>query len=180
MENTKKRANSIISTRGDAGGITFIVYGIGELRVDYADLSPEVKAHAMFHGLKQRITDAAALERDPVTGKSATAQEKFDEMARLVAHYRTGTAEWNTRRAAGDGGESREGGITLRALANVQKTDAGTMREKIARMAEKQGVSTRAILAKLATQTAVAAEIARLRAQTVAVDADELLAELGV
>lgn len=175
---TKKRANSIISTRGDATGITFTVSGVGELRLEYATLSQTVRDHAVFHGLKARITDAAALERNPDTGKPATPQAKFDEMARLVAHYQTGTTDWSIRREGG-GGENREGGVTLRALANVQKTDISTMREKVERMAEKNGTTTRAILAKLATQSAVAAEIARLKSATVAIDADELLAELG-
>lgn len=175
---TKKRANSIISTRHDATGITFTVAGVGDIPLPFAELSHTVRERAMVHGLIQRISDAAALSRDPDTGKPATPQAKFDEMARLVAHYRTGTGDWSIRREGG-GGESREGGVTLRALANVQKTDVATMREKIERMAEKNGTTTRAILAKLATQSAVAAEIARLKSATVAVDADELLAELG-
>lgn len=175
---TKKRANSIITTAHDSAGITFHVAGVGELSLPFADLSPEITRRAMIHGLIQRVSDAAALSRNPDTGKPATPQEKFAEMEKLVAHYRTGTVEWALRRASG-GGESREGGVTLRALANVQKTDVGAMREKVERMAEKNGTTTRAILAKLATQSAVAAEIARLKSATVAIDADELLAELG-
>ena len=175
---TKKRANSIISTRTDENGIVFSVTGAGELHLPFEDLSEIVRKRAMVHGLIQRISDAAALSRDPDTGKPATPQAKYDEMARLVAHYRTGTVEWGIRREGG-GGETREGGLTIRALANVQKTDVATMREKVERMAEKNGTTTRAILAKLATQSAVAAEIARLKSATVAVDADELLADIS-
>ena len=178
METTKKRANSIITTTYDNGGITFHVTGVGELSLPFADLSPEVVRRATIHGFIQRVSDAAALSRNADTGKPATPQEKFAEMEKLVAHYRTGTTEWSVKRAS-SGGESREGGLTLRALASVQKTDVATMREKVEKMAEKTGVTTRAILAKLATQASVCAEIARIRAQTVTVDADELLAELG-
>jgi hypothetical protein len=99
-------------------------------------------------------------------------------MKDIVDHYRTGTTEWTLRRASG-GGETRENGITLRALAAVQGADVATMRERVEKLAEKQGITTRAILAKIATQPAVAAKIAELRAQTVSVDVEDMLAELG-
>ena len=176
---TKKRSNSVISTRLEGDAIVFSVAGVGELHLPFGELSDAVKHRAMIHGLTQRISDAAALSRNPETGKSATPQDKYDEMARLVAHYRTGTPEWSVKRAGGTG-ETRENGITLRALAAVQGADVATMRERVDRLAEKQGVTTRAILAKISQQPAVATKIAELRAQTVSVDADDMLAELGV
>jgi hypothetical protein len=176
---TKKRSNSIISTRVDATGVVFSVADVGELSLLFGELSEAVKQRAMAHGLIQRVCDAAALSRNPDTGKSATPQDKYNAMRDIVAHYRTGTVEWALRRAGGTG-ETRETGITLRALALVQNVDIATMRERVDRLAEKQGVTTRAILAKISQQPAVATKIAELRAQTVSVDADGMLAELGV
>ncbi len=176
---TKKRANSVISTRVDENGVVFSVTGVGELSLPFGELSDAVKHRAMIHGLIQRVSDAAALSRNTETGQSATPQDKYNAMRDIVEHYRTGTTEWSVKRASGTG-ETRENGITLRALAAVQGADVATMRERVERLAEKQGVTTRAILAKIATQPAVAAKIAELRAQTVAVDADAMLAELGV
>jgi hypothetical protein len=175
---TKKRANSVISTRLEGDTIVFAVVGVGEMTLGLGELSQAVKHRAMVHGLIQRVSDAAALSRNTETGQSATPSDKFHAMKDIVDHYRTGTTEWTLRRASG-GGETRENGITLRALAAVQGADVATMRERVEKLAEKQGITTRAILAKIATQPAVAAKIAELRAQTVSVDVEDMLAELG-
>ena len=51
------------------------------------------------------------------------------------------------------------------------------MRQRIERLAEKRGITTRALLATLAKQEAVAKRIAEMRAPT-GLDADDLLGEL--
>lgn len=73
---------------------------------------------AAIHGMIQRISDAAAISRNPETGKPATAQEKFDRMAQLVTHYESGTSEWSR---VGQGGGNR-GGYLFRALCILYPT----------------------------------------------------------
>ena len=108
--------------------LTIDVTGVGQLQLAMRDVSPANATYAMLHGFKQRVIDAAALSRDPDTGRSATAEEKFTAMQTLVNHYASGTSDWSVR-VAGDGA-GRESGITIRAVAQVQGTDVETMRAR--------------------------------------------------
>jgi hypothetical protein len=169
------RANSIITTTVGASTITFAVKGAGELILDMEKVSDDVATRAAHHGLIQRISDAAALSRNTDTGQPASPADKLEAMRRLVDHYNSGTADWALRAA---GGEGKEGGITLRAVAAVQGVDVATMRTRLEELATKKETTTRALLAKLATQPAVAAKIAEMRGPA-AVDADALMGELA-
>ena len=106
------KSNSVITHSVTGNVITFNVIGFGALKFDTDKVSNECANHAALHGFVQRISDAAAMSRDPKTGKPATPQEKYDAMAALVAHYESGTPEWSRVRA-GDGSPK---GQTLRAL----------------------------------------------------------------
>jgi len=169
------RANSIITTAINADTITFTVAGAGELKLDLHNISSDVATRAMHHGLIQRISDAAALSRNPENGQPASPADKLEAMRRLVDHYNTGSAEWGIRAPAAERGE---GGLTLRAVAAVQGVTVDEMRTRLEGLAEKRETTVRAILAKLATQADVAAKIAELRGPA-AVDADDLLGELS-
>jgi hypothetical protein len=174
---TKPRAGSVISSAIDIPSqtLTVSVRGVGEMKLRMADVSPACATYAMLHGFKQRVCDAGAMSRNPDTGESATPEEKFAAMFRLVEHYASGTDEWNLR--ASGGGSGGEGSLIVRALAEVQGTDPETMREKVERNAEKRGVTVKAYLAGVAKIPAVAEAMARLRPAPV-IDADELLGEL--
>lgn len=112
---TKQKSNSVITHRVDGPVIVFSVIGVGEIELNTENLHTDVAARAAIHGMIQRISDAAAIPRDPETGKSATPQEKYDAMAALVAHYESGTAEWS--RVGQGTGEPR--GQLFRALCVV-------------------------------------------------------------
>lgn len=174
---TKPKSNSVITTEIDGTRITFRVKDAGSVTLNTEDLSPAVRSRALQHGMIQRISDAAALSRNPDTGLPASPQDKLAAMEELVAHYASGTEEWGRKRAAGAGAE---GGITLRAVAAVQGVSVETMRERVAALAEKRGTTTRAILAALAKQEAVARKVAEMRAAGGdSKVAEELLGELA-
>src|SRR3954465_1908501 len=48
------------------------------MQVDARTLSDSMQLWCMVHGLKQKVFDAAAIARDPKTGKSATVAQKFE------------------------------------------------------------------------------------------------------
>lgn len=108
------KSNSVITHSVAGNVLTFNVIGFGELKFDTDKVSNECANHAALHGFTQRISDAAAISRDPETGKSATPQEKYDAMAQLIAHYESGTSEWS--RVRSDGAPK---GVLFRALCIV-------------------------------------------------------------
>lgn len=172
----KAKSNSVITHEPlldgeECVGILFHVQGAADVACDMRKLSPEVRQRAILHGMTQRISDAAAIARDPDTGESASAQDKFDAMKRLVAHYESGTSEWSRRPVAGEG---QSGGLLFKALC-ILSAETKTPEEIKAWMATK----TRTQLAKLRTTGKVAEVIESLRPVSLAVDTDALLDELN-
>lgn len=111
------KSNSVIThyIDGITGIITFTVLGAGTLEFDPRKAHADNRTHAAGHGFVQRVSDAAAISRNPITGKPATPQQKYDAMAQLIAHYESGASEWSRVRA-GDGSPK---GQTFRALCLV-------------------------------------------------------------
>lgn len=58
-------------------------------------------AYAALHGFNQRIGDAAAIEAKD--GKYPTLSDKFDGIRKLIAHYESGSAEWDLKAQIGEG-----------------------------------------------------------------------------
>lgn len=192
---TKAKSNSIITAHPDttAGTITFKVLGVGDIVLSTALLSRGVKDRALYHGLTQRVSDAAAIPFNKEENRYATPQEKFEAMRALVEHYETGTAEWARNRAAGGSRVDGETALILRAVAEHQGKTVDTMRESIKAIAEKREMTPKVYLAGLlATAQAakgtgplanIASIYARIKSEQpvpeVKVDADEMLADLG-
>lgn len=175
----KKRANSIITTALNDEGktLTFSVLGAGELHLDLTALGKAVIERALVHGMKQRISDAAAIPCNPETGKPATPQEKFEAMQALVEHYNSGTDEWAIGRVGG-GGAPRAAN-TLQAIANVYSLDLDGARAYVEKTAAKRGIDYKAALALWKSSDKIAEELARMAAAKSKVDADGLLDELN-
>lgn len=93
MSNERK---SIISATWDQAQsvITFGVAGIGTMVLDLGK-ALATSEQAMYHGYEQKVRDAAAIPRDVKTGKSATPQEKYDAMERVIEALHAGT--WNVK-----------------------------------------------------------------------------------
>lgn len=114
-----KRANAVIATEplvvdGATIGIQFTVKDAGSFILEFNRCSDAIMTHAAYHGLVQRISDAAAISRDPTNGAAATPREKAEAMVKLIDHYHSGTAEWSRVREAGP-----KGGFLFEALCRL-------------------------------------------------------------
>lgn len=149
----------------------------GTLRLDFAngeaitlhisELSRAIIDQAILHGLKQKLVDAAAISRNPDTGRSATVADKF--AAVYAVYQRLVAGEWNAARGEGGTGS---GGLLFRALCAVYADkDPAMLREWLAG-------KSRAEQAALRKNAKVAAAIAEIQAASSTADADELLGEL--
>lgn len=137
-----------------------------ELRLLASDLSPTIVAQAIVHGLKQKLVDAAAISRNPETGRAASVEDKFAAVNEVYERLLAG--EWNKRRE----GESASGGLLLRALVEYTGKDAETLKPWL-------DAKTDAERAALRKNPKVAAIIATLRpVKDTGVDSDALLGEL--
>ena len=101
-----KTAN--VACSADANSITVAVYGHEPIILYRHQLDEIVLEKALFHGLKQKLIDAAALP------KGSTNEERYEEIARVADNLRAGL--WSSVRAAGSGG-------TLLARALVRMYD---------------------------------------------------------
>lgn len=181
METTQQakpaKSNQVITTTVTGSTITFNVRDTGQVVLDLSTIHPDVLQRAALHGMIQRISDRAAIGRNPETGKPASPAEKLAAMQALAAHYAAGSADWSPARSEGGG---NEGGITLRALARVQGVEVDVMRARVAEQAEKRGITPKAYLARVAGAEAVVRAIAAIRAESGdAGQADAMLDELA-
>lgn len=140
-----------------------------ELAISVAELSESIREQAMMHGLKQKIGDAAAISRNPDTGRSATTDDKFDAMSEVLNRLLSG--EWNKTRAGGDG--SGSGGLLFKALCRVKadKTPAEVRAYLDWRTKEEQ-----AALRKVPVIAAALEEIRAAQAKDGGIDGEALLA----
>lgn len=95
------KANAVVSLVKDAqvGMVTAKVIGFPDIVVDLTRLTGEVQAQAGVHGIGQKLVDAAALSRDPNTGKPATPAEKYAAIKEVADSLAAGL--WNTEREGG-------------------------------------------------------------------------------
>lgn len=84
-----------IETIRNAQSIVINVPGQPSIEVDIRRLSADIVRRLTLHGLAQKIGDAAAKERDPVTGKSATWAVKHASMRRIADALLAG--EWSVK-----------------------------------------------------------------------------------
>jgi len=155
-------------------GRLVMTFGNGEsLSVDPATLSEEIRLAATLHGLKQKLGDAAAISRNPDTGRSASLDDKIAAVREVFDRITAPDGTWNKVREGGDG--SGNGGLLFRALCNIY---AGKRTpEQITAFLTGKSDAEKAALRKTAQ---VAAEIERIRPAPKATgNGDALLAELG-
>lgn len=140
------------------------------LAIEPKQLSADILAQAIMHGLKQKLVDAAAISRDPVTGATATIDTKYAAVREVYDRLLAG--EWNKRREGGGGG-SGEGGLLFRALVKFYegKKDSETVRVWL------EGKS-KAEQAALRANPKIAAIIETLRPKADEAKGEDLLNEL--
>ena len=78
------------------------------------DLTEQVREQAMFHGLKQKLVDAAAISRNPETGRSASIEDKYQAVKTVYDRLLAG--HWN---AVGGEGGTGTGGLLFAALCRM-------------------------------------------------------------
>ena len=170
MNDTKRNATITTTIDDNLGGITLTFANDQELRIHASQLTPEIGAHALMHGLKQKLVDAAAISRNPETGRPATVEDKYQAVKTVYDRLLAGA--WNATREGG----GATGGLLLQALVRMyagrktpdelraflaDKTDA----EKTALRKNPRGAQ---IIEDIRIETGKAANI----------DTDEMLGEL--
>jgi hypothetical protein len=175
--NTKPKSNSVIThevQRNENGGleIAFKVIGAGTTTLKLENVSQSNKDRALVHGFIQRISDAAALSRNPSNGQPATPAEKLAAMQELVEHYMSGTDEWTRKRSGGGG--AQDSGLLLEALTRMYPAKS---REQLNAWLKARSAQERA---GLMAEERVKATIDQIRAERAPkdVDAGALLAGL--
>lgn len=131
--------------------------------VAVSDLAPGIVRHAVLHGLKQKLVDAAAISRNPDTGRSATAQDKYEAVREVFDRITDSeNPAWNKR--AGDGSGASTGGLLFRALCRLSpKKTPEQVRAFLDGASKEEQASMR-------KNPAVAAMIDRIRAESVKPD----------
>ena len=159
-------------TENMALAITFANGNILILTTDM--LSVEITNHALLHGLKQKLVDAAAISRNPDTGRSATIDDKEAAVREVLERIIGPDGRWNKGRGEGEG---NTGGLLLSALCQLYP--AKTTADLRAWLATKSNDQKKALrdTPKIAS---IMAEIkaARAKDDDNAPDADAMLGEL--
>jgi hypothetical protein len=137
------------------------------IEIDASTLSKDIQNQAMMHGLKQKLVDAAAISRNPETGREAKIEDKFEAVEEVASRLKL-DGGWNKQRAAGEGSG---GGLLLRALCELYPRKT---RDELREFVNSKSATERAALR--ATDK-VAALILTYRASNA--DGDSLLDELN-
>lgn len=140
------------------------------ITLQLGDLSDEVLAQAVLHGLKQKLVDAAAIGRNPDTGRSATLADK--KAAVMTVYNRLLEGSWNAPRGEGGMGS---GGLLFRALCRLYSAKTP---EQIREFLEGKDKTAQAALRKNPKVAAIIEELKAESDDTGDVDTDDLLNEL--
>ena len=164
-----KREAAIKASVTENGGLN-LAFSHGELLyIHPARLHDDIVRMAILHGLKQKLVDAAAISRNPDTGKSATIADKFNAVKAVYDRLMSGS--WNKPHE--DSGNS--GGLLLRALCRMQP---GKTVEQLKAWLEGKTDKEKAALRANPRVAKVIDEIRSESAKTDDIDTDELLNQL--
>jgi hypothetical protein len=173
---TEKRERLIKTViDNEAQRIVFTVAGAGELVLDVSALSADIRDYAAYHGLKQKVADAAAMPKSD----NATPAMKLAAMQQVADQLANG--DWSVR-GNGDGEGKAPAGIRFNAYALfVERTAASRGISAPSRdviRARWDGWDKKQQIA-VAAQPDIAAIINELRAaKSPAINADALLGDL--
>lgn len=181
MTDTKRRKNtkrntavSAAITLNDAGrpdGLTLQFANGQTIAVTAAQLSNKILEYAVWHGLKQKLVDAAAISRNPETGRMASIEDKYQAVKTVYDRLLVGA--WNAARE----GSGTSGGLLLQALVRMY-TGRKTLEELRAFLADKTDAEKSA-LRKNPRVAQIIEDIRAEQGKTANIDTDELLEELN-
>lgn len=172
MNETTKRTPAVSAEIDEnLGGLTLTFAGGETLRLEVGMLTPRIGAYALMHGLKQKLIDAAAISRNPDTGRSATPTDKYNAVKAVYDRLLAG--QWSAARGEGGTGS---GGLLFRALCRMYPAKTPeALREYLAG----KSAAEQAALRKNAKISAVIEEIkAESAGDDASADSDAMLAEL--
>lgn len=169
MNDTTKRNAAITATiEGNQLALTFANGEMLIMRVDA--LNTDVQQYAMLHGLKQKLVDAAAISRNPETGRAATVEDKFQAVKTVYDRLLAG--QWNATREGG----GATGGLLFQALCRMY-AGRKTPDELKAFLADKSDAEKTA-LRKNPRVATIIEDIRAEQGKAAAIDTDGLLGEL--
>lgn len=182
-----KKSNSVITHETvTVDGIEVIRFHVGTQSFDFNPNQAGCQPEARNHGFVQKISDRAAIGRDPETGASASPEDKFAAMKECADRLMAG-GPWN---AVATGGSGNVGGLLYRAMRTLYP-NAWADKTTFAAYIVQKAISESARLGKHVSENDVrtglmgvkkiAAEIARIRAteaKASPVDAGAMLQEL--
>lgn len=139
------------------------------IRVRPAEFPRAIIAQALMHGFKQKLVDAAAISRNPETGRAASIGDKFDAVNEVYQRLLAG--EWNKVREG-----TPTGGLLLAALIRFYPMKSrDDLVARLAGMSEKEQAALR-------LNPRIAGIIATIRAERAgadSIDSDALLDDMG-
>ena len=141
-----------------------------ELAITASQLTNHVMEYAIFHGLKQKLVDAAAISRNTETGRPATVEDKYQAVK--IVFDRLLAGQWNATREGG----GATGGLLLQALCRMY-AGRKTPDELKAFLADKSDAEKTA-LRKNPRVAQIIEDIRAEQGKTANIDTDELLGEL--
>lgn len=168
MADTKRNATITATIEGSTLTLTFANGETLTMRGDA--LTSDVQQYAMMHGLKQKLVDAAAISRNPETGRAATVEDKYQVVKTVFDRLLAG--QWNATREGG----GATGGLLLQALCRMY-AGRKTPDELRAFLADKTDAEKTA-LRKNPRVAAIIEEIRAEQGKATNIDTDELLGEL--
>jgi hypothetical protein len=174
-QTTAKRNTAIKATvrrneDGTASGLSLDFSHGKQLLINAVQLTDAIRAEALIHGLKQKLVDAAAISRNPDTGRSATIDDKYAAVRAVYDRLLSGL--WNEPREGG----GNVGGLLFKALCRMQPAKTP---EDIKAWLDGKDDKQKAALRANAKVAAMIAEIQAEAARDSGIDSDELLDELG-
>ena len=173
----KKLATAVTATITDTGALSVVFSNGKSMLVHPNMLLPEITAHAVLHGLKQKLVDAAAIGRDPDTGRTATIDDKYNAVKEVfdrITGANGATPTWNKVRTDGNGSKPGTGGLLVRAMMMITNKP----RDFILATLE---AKTKEEIAALRKNPRIVEAIAKLQieqANTSGIDSDALLDSL--
>lgn len=158
----------VSNAEGRVGGLRLKFDNGQELGLASSQLTIAIMEMAVWHGLKQKLVDAAAISRNEETGRSATTADKFVAVKEVYDRLLAG--QWNKTREGGS-----IGGLLFKALCSVY---ADKTPDAIKAFLDKKTDVEKAALRKMPKIAAAIEAIRAANAKTEGVDVDALLSEL--
>ena len=140
-----------------------------ELALTASQLTSNVMEYAIFHGLKQKLVDAAAISRNPETGRAASVEDKFQAVKAVFDRLLSG--QWNATREGG----GNAGGLLFQALCRMYqgRKTPDQLREFLADKSDAEKTALR----KNPRVAQIIEDIRAEQGKAADIDTDELLGE---